>query len=729
MINSEKLKHVLNAYRKDFHKKDENKNNKSHWDCEKYKWVAVNHFQKNWNIDADNFVEMFKEATVKCYNLLDSQNYFPRKMIIALAEADEKSVRKMFRDLFDESTSVVDRVNKFIQEAERIRSTYGAEKWNSHYQNVNSISTYLWLRYPDKYYIYKYSECKMVAATLESDFVVKKGAKPDALIDFLKFYNEIANELSKDTDTIELLNDALTPECYSDTQYRTLTIDVGFYISRYYSNSETGDENMNTSEKINHAWYVGATGHDENGVWTDFSEQYISEGRWENGYTDKYIEVVKSMNPGDKIAIKAAYTRKKVPFKTNGETVSVMGIKAIGTITKNLGDGRNVEVDWYKTFEPKKEWFFFTARNTIWHVERQEDDWVYGALLDFTFSDAEQDYERFLTIPFWKEKYVDDEPLEEIDDVEEVSEVEVNEGNELPVREPRKVKLHALNTILYGAPGTGKTYATAEYAMAILENREINNNKTTPEQRKTLLDEYKKKINNGQIVFTTFHQNYGYEDFIQGIRPDCKSSELKFVKADGVFKKIADTALHDKNNNYVIIIDEINRANISKVFGELITLIEDDKRWGELNAVSATLPMGDVFVIPNNLYIVGTMNTADKSISLIDTALRRRFDFVEIYPNPEFVENKVLRDVLATLNNKLADELDSSDLLIGHAYFIGKSEDDLVNIMNRNIIPLLYEYFYDNAKKVKSIVEKALEGLEYSIVAERTSRLKIKKKD
>ena len=135
-----------------------------------------------------------------------------------------------------------------------------------------------------------------------------------------------------------------------------------------------------------------------------------------------------------------------------------MGIKAIGTITKNLGDGRNVEVDWYKMFEPKKEWFFFTARNTVWHVERQEDDWVCGALLDFTFSDAEQDYERFLTIPFWKEKYVDDEPLEEIDDVEEVSEVEVNEGNELPVREPRKVKLHALNTILYGAPGTGKTY-------------------------------------------------------------------------------------------------------------------------------------------------------------------------------------------------------------------------------------------------------------------------------
>jgi hypothetical protein len=91
MINSEKLKHVLNAYRKDFHKKDENKNNKSHWDCEKYKWVAVNHFQKNWNIDADNFVEMFKEATVKCYNLLDSQNYFPRKSESALTDTKTKN--------------------------------------------------------------------------------------------------------------------------------------------------------------------------------------------------------------------------------------------------------------------------------------------------------------------------------------------------------------------------------------------------------------------------------------------------------------------------------------------------------------------------------------------------------------------------------------------------------------------------------------------------------------
>jgi len=165
------------------------------------------------------------------------------------------------------------------------------------------------------------------------------------------------------------------------------------------------------------------------------------------------------------------------------------------------------------------------------------------------------------------------------------------------------------------------------------------------------------------------------------------------------------------------------------VFGELITLIEDDKRWGELNETSVTLPSGDMFAIPNNLYIVGTMNTADKSISLIDTALRRRFDFVEVPPRADFVDDSILRNVLSTINKELADELDSSDLLIGHAYFIGKTEKDLLSIMNRNIIPLLYEYFYDNAKKVRAIVEKAIAGLNYEVQTEKTSRIKIAKKD
>lgn len=302
-------------------------------------------------------------------------------------------------------------------------------------------------------------------------------------------------------------------------------------------------------------------------------------------------------------------------------------------------------------------------------------------------------------------------------------------ANTLPNRLPRTSKKHSLNTILYGAPGTGKTYSTAEYAMAIIEDADLNETLSTQEARKVLVLKYKGRISSGQIVFTTFHQSYGYEDFIQGLRPVQDSTILQFQNSDGVFKQIAERAMVDNENNYVLIIDEINRANISKVFGELITLIETDKRWGEVNELSATLPSGEIFAVPNNLYIIGTMNSADKSISLIDTALRRRFDFIETTPNAELVENAVLHQVLIKLNEELLSELDSTDLLIGHAYFIGKGEKDLIDVMNRNVIPLLYEYFFDNSRKVRAVINKAIEDLPYMVEDRKTGRLRIVNRD
>lgn len=294
-------------------------------------------------------------------------------------------------------------------------------------------------------------------------------------------------------------------------------------------------------------------------------------------------------------------------------------------------------------------------------------------------------------------------------------------------RDPRTNKIHPMNVIVYGAPGTGKTYSTAEYALAIIENRPVDKSKKSPAERKQVMKAYNELIKKGQVVFTTFHQSYGYEEFIQGLRPDTKSDKMSFKTVDGVFKQIADLALNDAENNYVIIIDEINRANISKVFGELITLIEDDKRWGEVNETCATLQSGDVFAVPNNLYIVGTMNSADKSISLIDAALRRRFSFIEQKPEAYLVEDSTLRGVLEKLNTMLADELDSSDLLIGHSYFLGKTVDDLYNILNNSIIPLLYEYFYDNKKKVASVLKEAIEGTDTEIVDDKIGRLSVRK--
>lgn len=366
-----------------------------------------------------------------------------------------------------------------------------------------------------------------------------------------------------------------------------------------------------------------------------------------------------------------------------------------------------------------------------------------------------------------------------------------------------------LNTILYGPPGTGKTYNTILRSAEIIQNRKIGSYKEAQEIFKANLHK--------QIEFITFHQNYSYEDFIQGLRPDTENdNQLTFERKDGVFKEIADKALNNlleaekpqlskrpyeqvfnqfinplvegeveeievkmkkvsyfitaisnrsiefrkasggtahtlsigtlkkmymaesvlemqglasyyrpllsellilgkdaagkveniERKNYVIIIDEINRANISRVFGELITLIEPDKRSHGSTPLEARLPSGDPFIVPSNLYIIGTMNTADKSIALLDIALRRRFEFEAMYPQYE-ITNKVIHDVeiLRSINKEIIDKK-GHDFQIGHAYFMEENKD-LIPRMNKKVIPLLLEYFMNDKKEVVRILEKA----------------------
>ena len=275
--------------------------------------------------------------------------------------------------------------------------------------------------------------------------------------------------------------------------------------------------------------------------------------------------------------------------------------------------------------------------------------------------------------------------------------------------------------------GNEATYSTAEYAQAIIEGISLKEFKENNKDRKVVMEKYNKLIEAKQIVFTTFHQSYGYEEFIQGLRPDTKSEKMTFKTVDGVFKQIADKAIADPEKNYVIIIDEINRANISKVFGELITLIEEDKRWGELNQTSATLQSGDLFAVPNNLYIIGTMNSADKSISLIDAALRRRFEFVEQKPDASLVLDPTMKEVLEKLNKALVNQLGSADLLIGHSYFMNKTEEELPKVLNNSIIPLLYEYFYDNKKKVMSVLEDSIKNTNCAVEDDQLGRIFIER--
>lgn len=721
-------------------------------------------------------------------------------------------------------------------------------------------------------------------------------------------------------------------------------------------------------------WFVGAT----YGGTDDQTPRFLQEGIWENGYQDKYLDAVKSIQVGDRIAIKSSYTRKHdLPFDNRGQTVSVMAIKAIGTVKENLGDGRTLKVDW-KPFDPPREWYFYTNRSTVWRV--LPGDWTTDALIGFTFEEKAQDINRFRNAPYWRERFGDsavdkrrfnwtrfyeavaeklltfrnrrDEliagihviaskvdglsnlqdqfadgtsgPLKDIcpftamgifnrgitdanrkaiaselanllgvsepvpdsfegipilnnqkswffgfdnkrqpDDIETLWEVFVQaiafaESDDAEARsafvsaydnatqrygvgwnltmglywirpwnfptldgqsqryiskklniqigmngpkgrcnatdylavldtlearfqedaypvhsfpelslaawlfkdsgtsahpnatdpdaqddeadatseaevtaapiEPYSVddiltdgcfiareKLEKIlerlrtkkNLILQGPPGTGKTWLAKRLAFALMGQRD-----------------------DSKVRAVQFHPNLSYEDFIRGWRP---VGDGKLTLVDGPFVEMMKAAAKDPTARHVVVIEEINRGNPAQIFGEMLTLLEVDKRTpNEALELSYKRSDGERVFIPDNLYVIGTMNIADRSLALVDLALRRRFAFIDLEPtlgkpwhdwvqSQCGIDSEILVEIekrLIALNSEIsADTGLGPQFRVGHSYVtppfgipISDAREWFRQVVDTEIGPLLDEYWFDALEKSQKARERLLEG-------------------
>jgi len=283
-----------------------------------------------------------------------------------------------------------------------------------------------------------------------------------------------------------------------------------------------------------------------------------------------------------------------------------------------------------------------------------------------------------------------------------------------PKSSKEKTMYVPLNTILYGPPGTGKTYSTVNEAVKILDSGYYADNGKDRGKIQKRFEELKEEY---RVDFVTFHQSFSYEEFMEGLKAVTdEDGQVVFAIEEGIFKRLCEYARNDESEPYLLIIDEINRGNISAIFGELITLIEPSKRAGAEDEQSVVLPYSkDLFSVPDNLYIIGTMNTADRSIALLDTALRRRFRFVEMMPDYELLRDvKVgdiaISDLLRAINQRI-EVLYDRDHQIGHTYFLPlistpaeEKVEKLADIFRHSMLPLLQEYFYDNWEKIDLVL-------------------------
>lgn len=749
-----------------------------HWEDEKYKWVAVKWFQEHFDIEAPDFSEMFKDAIWKTVNLLASVNNFPGSQIINFAKEYKEETRSMFRSLYDETMDLQTRIDEFKQESIEIVAKHNNANpdnlWGQSFQNENAISTYLWLQFPDKYYIYKYSEYKAVAEELNVQTKFTKGKKENVINGFA-MYDEICNRISTDTQIRNLLQGSLTDDCYQDTMLKTLTIDFGFHICRYY-------KSYLQTHKTKRYWLY-APGENAK-YWDEFYDKGIMAIGWEElGDLSDYIEREDLVN-----AFNQVYGEKNRPndVSCNDDFANKMNIGDVVFVKKGrrkiLGYGIVTSAYYYD----KNRKYYNSIRDVNWKIKGEWEhpgDAVLKTLTDIT--------------PY----------TQYVEKLKTLFNMQAN-----PYQKYVNLLKSNHNIILTGAPGTGKTYLAKQIAQAM-------------------------GCTDNEIGFVQFHPSYDYTDFVEGLRPlDDGNGNVGFERKDGVFKEFCAKALENltdsqkslqtlqqetsvrdliedfvqdaidsdlkletqgtknvfhiienkakhitidipKNEktrvialpksdlitllenkvdisgskdiqlyfqrkyrtqqdsytyvlyeklkslesktkietvslipkkNFVFIIDEINRGEINKIFGELFFSIDPGYR-GEKGRVQTQyqnmVEDGDAFkkgfFVPENVYIIGTMNDIDRSVESMDFAFRRRFAFKEVTADDskamlddfEWKDDAVKR--MDSLNAAI-EEIEglSSAYHIGASYFLKLKNynGDFSQLWDCHLKGLLFEY-------------------------------------
>lgn len=787
-IDQERLLKLVEEYKADF---------KEYISRELYKWEAVKHFQDNWDLDAEDFPAMLSNSLSlnKTKNLLSSMNNFPRGMIVQFAERFPNDVRSLFSALYNETVDLDERIDSFIVGIEQIHKKWDGKEARNHYQTLNAITTYLWLRFPDKYYIYKPSVAKRLFKELGINIKLTP-LKTNAVIKTYELYDSISEFLIKDEKLKDMFSNVLTSSCYPDFFKKTAATDLGYYLKKYRTKQT---EVPLVSQK---KYWMYAPGENAS-KWSRCQEQsHICIG-WD-GLGD-LSEITSLEDCRD--ALKDLYNNPDSSFMNDGLAVwEFSHVMQPGDVVyakhgQNNIIGRGIV---------KSDYIYDSSQEDFYHIRKIEwthiGKWELGNIVQKTLTDITKypDYVNKIEAMIVEGK------------VEETKSNSYNDKYNAYIN----LLLNNHNLILNGAPGTGKTYLAKQVAAQIIYEGNVPG---SFEEDANFIE---------QCGFVQFHPSYDYTDFVEGLRPKNDNGNIGFERKDGTFKEFCAKALQNlldskktvqtlqnelsvrdllegfinesmenetmfetsgtKNAFYIIdnkeksiivripanektsevslpksdlttllenkvdikgggdiqtyfgrkyrtqpdsyvyvlynelvkkavpltktksvapvsekkfvfIIDEINRGEISKIFGELFFSVDPGYRGvkGKVqtqyqNLITEDDPFKDGFYIPENVYIIGTMNDIDRSVECMDFAMRRRFTFKEITAeesakNMGFSDEDEAKKRMMSLNNAIS-EIDgfNSSFHIGAAYF--KGIDDFDALWELKLAGLLKEY-------------------------------------